>query len=296
MNKVHMIYILLIAIGLLGLLIGTITDFQKREVADWVNFSMVAAGLGLRIMYSVAEKDIWFVAIPLAWIAIVWIFGIGMYYTGQWGGGDVKMLAGIAAIFGTYSFAHAMLPDPLGLAHNSMFIGHLLLNIAVVGAAYGLIWSAALAAKKRNTFKKAFSTFFSQQKRMFYLAAVAGVILTVIPLTLEPTLFLMGVSLGVLILILPLVYGFGKSIEECMIRFMKTSELTEGEWIVDEIMHKGEYITGPKELGITNKQIELFKKYKIKGARVKIGIPFVPAFFIATIVTMIFGNLLLYLL
>ncbi|GIU69536.1 MAG: hypothetical protein KatS3mg002_0772 [Candidatus Woesearchaeota archaeon] len=47
------------------------------------------------------------------------------------------------------------------------------------------------------------------------------------------------------------------------------------------------YITGPKDLGISKEQIELLKKSKIKKVLVKEGIPFIPAFLIAFILTMI---------
>jgi len=50
-------------------------------------------------------------------------------------------------------------------------------------------------------------------------------------------------------------------------------------------------------LGIEKKQIrkliELYKKRKVKNILIKEGIPFVPSFFAAYVITLIYGNLVL---
>ncbi len=79
-----------------------------------------------------------------------------------------------------------------------------------------------------------------------------------------------------------------------MIKMIEPEKLTEGDWIAKEIKIQGKYITGPKDLGIEKKQINkliaLYKKKKVSKVLIKEGIPFVPSFFIAYIVTLIFGN------
>ena len=80
-----------------------------------------------------------------------------------------------------------------------------------------------------------------------------------------------------------------------MLKYVEPQKLTEGDWIVKDIKINGKYITGPKDLGIAKKQINelvmLYKKGKIRKVLMKIGIPFVPSFFIAFVVTLIYGNL-----
>jgi len=82
-----------------------------------------------------------------------------------------------------------------------------------------------------------------------------------------------------------------------MIKLVNPKELTEGDWIAKDILVKGKYIAGPKDLGIEKKQIKelirLYQKRKIKKVLMKIGIPFVPSFFIAYIITLAYGNLVL---
>lgn len=291
-----MIDMLLIVLGVVGLLVGTITDFQRREVADWVNFSMIAAGLGIRLIVAVSTQDLWYILVPLIWIGVVWLFGIGMYYAGQWGGGDAKMLMAMSALFGTYPYVHDKIPPIFNFSHNVLFMAHVFVNIAIVGAVYGLIWGIYLGFSKRKVFAKEFTLLVKSHKNILCLFVGFGISFAISNFFVsEMMLKFLFTVFAFLIVIFPIIHIASKSLEACMIRFMSLDELTEGEWIVDEIKYKGKYITGPKELGITNAQIEQLRKYKIAGARVKVGIPFVPVFFFATLITLFFGNLLLYL-
>ena len=80
-----------------------------------------------------------------------------------------------------------------------------------------------------------------------------------------------------------------------MLKYVKPQQLTEGDWIAKDIKIQGKYITGPKDLGIEKnkirKLIELYKKGKVKKILIKEGVPFVPSFFAAYVVTLMFGNL-----
>ena len=94
---------------------------------------------------------------------------------------------------------------------------------------------------------------------------------------------------------------FVKAIEKTsMVKSVKPSELTEGDWIVKNIKYKGKYICGPKDLGIEKKQIrelvKLYKQKKIKNILIKEGIPFVPSFLIAYIISLVIGNVLFLLI
>ena len=79
-----------------------------------------------------------------------------------------------------------------------------------------------------------------------------------------------------------------------MLKYVLPKQLTEGDWIAKDVKVDGKYITGPKDLGIEKKQIRrlvsFYKKNKVKKILIKEGIPFVPNFFIAYVVTLIFGN------
>ena len=85
-----------------------------------------------------------------------------------------------------------------------------------------------------------------------------------------------------------------------MLKYVNPKELTEGDWIAEDIIVSKKRICGPKDLGIEMRQIKklisLKKKGKIKKVLIKVGIPFVPSFLIAFVVTYIWGNFLFYFL
>ena len=88
------------------------------------------------------------------------------------------------------------------------------------------------------------------------------------------------------------IWLFVKIIEEsCMIKNVAVSKLTEGDWIFKDVFIGKKYIAGPKDLGISREQIELLKKYsargKIKTVTIKEGIPFIPAFLVAYVATIV---------
>lgn len=304
-----MIDIILFVVGFLGLIVGTITDFQKREVADWINFGMMFAGIGLRLIQTALSFDFWYLAWGIAWLIICYGFGLVMYYTGQWGGGDAKMIMGLGALFGTMNLSfinlkYDFLADilPFTFNYNISFMLHFLFNSFLIGAIYGLIYTLVLMVKFWNPFKEKFVSLIKSK------ASIASLIAAFIVLIFGyATMAFLGdfsflLQLAVLTMfVMPLLLVFVKAVESgCMIRMMTIKDLTEGEWIVEDVVIDEKYITGPKELGITLKQIKqlkvLEKKGKINAVKVKIGIPFVPAFLMAFIATIIWNNLFLYFL
>ena len=93
-----------------------------------------------------------------------------------------------------------------------------------------------------------------------------------------------------------LVIGI-KSVEAvCMYKRVKPKDLTEGDWIADDVFVKGKRICGPKDLGIEKKQIRQLIKSRVKSVVIRIGIPFVPSFLIAFLITLWIGNPLGFLL
>src|SRR3990167_2985130 len=83
-----------------ALLIGSITDLKTREVPDWVNYGLIISGVGLNLLFSIIYSDFFYIISSIVGLGI--FFGIAyiMFYAGQWGGGDSKMLMGLGAMIG----------------------------------------------------------------------------------------------------------------------------------------------------------------------------------------------------
>src|SRR3989338_1524514 len=82
------------AVSFVVLLIGSFTDLRTREVPDWLNYGLVISGVGLNLLFSAVYSTPYFIINSIIGLSI--FFGIAyiMFYSGQWGGGDSKMMMG----------------------------------------------------------------------------------------------------------------------------------------------------------------------------------------------------------
>jgi len=275
------------------LLIGSITDLKTREVPDWINYGLISAGIGLNLLFSIIYQTPSFIINSL--IGLLIFFGVAylMFYTGQWGGGDSKMIMGLGAAIGIN----------VG-SFSSEFLFGFLINILFAGALYGLLWSVYLAYKNRQKFKKEFRKILSHEKsEKIKWAILALTILLVVVFFIIKISYIRILILSFAFIVLTAFYlwAFVRAIEKSsMYKLVEPSSLTEGDWIVKDIVVNKVYITGPKDLGIEKKQIrrliELYSKKKVGKILIKEGIPFVPSFLIAFIITLLFGNPMMWIL
>lgn len=263
---------ILMLIALIGLIIASYTDIRTREVPDWLNFSLIGIALGLRLLYAVVGKDINILLYGVYGFIAFLIVGLAMYYLGQWGGGDSKLLMGLGGL--------------IGLEFKETFLINFLILIVISGAIYGIIFSVVLAIKNKKKFIKKFIELNEKYIKIKRTIILSGVILFIISFFFD-----ILIRIPIYFLILFVIFGFylfvfARAIERTvMYKLVNPSKLTEGDWIVKDIKVKGKYVTGPKELGITKEQIMILKKAKIKKVLIKEGIPFVPSFLIAYLLT-----------
>lgn len=274
-------------ISLFGISIGSYTDIRTLEVPDWINYTLLALGLGGNLLFTLIEKNPDYIISSILGLVAALIFGFMMYFTGQWGGGDSKMLFGLGALLG--------LSYPFRMDFFVMF----LLNLIFAGAFYGMVWILFMSLKHRKKLRPKIAKYMNRykKKRLFVsvvvLVALAGLMLLKIDSYFKVAFSLILISTYLLNFLLVLV----KAVEESvMIRKIDPDRLTEGDWIVDPIKVEGKLIAGPKDLGIKKEQIKKLLKYKRQGkidkVKVKYGIPFVPSFLIAFLFTLIFEKVL----
>jgi len=271
----------------IALVIASYTDLKTREVPDWLNYGLVGLGIMINLIFSLAYSDYFFILSSIIGFAVFFGFGALMFYTGQWGGGDSKAMMALGAILG------------LSWSLDSLLIAFFI-NAMIAGAAYGLAWSIGLALFNWKKFFKALVKLmnlhaFKKARRNSVILAVGLIVISMfIP---DPTIKIGSAVTAIVILLMAYMYAFIKAVElACMYKKVSPEKLTEGDWIAKDVKVKGKYICGPKDLGIEKKQIrqlvKLYKQNKVKKILIKEGIPFVPSFFIAYVVSLVFGNLL----
>ncbi len=280
-------------LSFLALFIGTITDLKTREVPDWLNYGLVISGIGLNLLFSVIYLNSYFIINSIVGLAI--FFGIAyiMFYAGQWGGGDSKMIMGLGAIIGI----------DVSLI-KSQFLFGFFINALLIGAIYGLLWSIFLVFKNKQRFLKEFREILLEKnivKTKKFMLLILVLLLILFFLIQVYYIKILILSIAFLILTSFYLWIFVKAIEKfAMHKLVEPTKLTEGDWIAKDVVVDGKYITGPKDLGISKNQIkkliQLHKQKKVKKILIKEGIPFVPSFFIAFVVTLVFGNPLVLLL
>jgi len=277
-----MIDLLLIAVGITGLVVATVVDIKKREVPDWISYSMIASGFGLRLINSLITSQWNYLLYGAVGFGVMFVVGALMYYTKQWGGGDTKLIAALGVVFAT-------------VGTKNFFLLDLFINILVIGAAYGIFMGIILAIKHWKEFKEeAKKTMIKHRKtRLITLLIGAAVLVAVFLIQDNLTKLMLGIPTIFLIIYVYLITLMRAVDKACMYKHVEVDKLTEGDWVAEEVKANGRVICGPKDLGLEKEQIEELKKAKIKKVLVKEGIPFVPPFLIATVVTLIFGNIIL---
>lgn len=258
-----MIDVILVIIGSLGLLIGTITDFQKREVADWINFGMIFSGIGLRLVYTAITFDWQFLLFGIMWVVATYIFSLFMYYSGQWGGGDCKMIMGLGALFGTTPYFFNQTGDftrfilPFTTSYNISFMAHFLFNAFFIGSIYGIFWTILLAIIHKKRFIEEYKkNIASKEMRYIIITIVILFIIGYVYLIFNNMLYVYPQVILWIVAITPLFIAFIRSVEKgCMIRPMYVKDLTEGEWIAEEV-----WIKKPKKRSFLSSLKEEFGK------------------------------------
>lgn len=273
-----------IIIALIALIIGSITDIKKREVNDYLSYGLIIISFGISIIYSVLTGTAYILQTVMGFIIGLGI-AYAMFYLGQWGGGDSKLLMGLGAVFGFNVIENNL----FGEKNLSLIL--FLINIIIAGAIYGLIYSIFLAVKNRKNFLKNLNSWIEKKEiRIARMTLLGFTIITILIILFYVPVEYKIIFLGLVSMLFFIFYMwlFVKIIEEsCMIKKISVKKLTEGDWIYENIYTGKKYIAGPKDLGISKEQIELLKKSNIKKVLIKEGIPFIPAFLIAFILTII---------
>ncbi|MBI2107439.1 prepilin peptidase [Candidatus Woesearchaeota archaeon] len=281
-----MLDILLIIITIVWLIFASISDLKTREVPDWISFSLTIIAIAFLITQSISENNYRLLISPLIFGVIFTIIAFAMYYTKQWGGGDTKLLIPLGIIFATYP---EKLLNYLNPNLNIQFSIIVLINIFVVGTIYSLLFSFYLAIKNKNNFLKEYKK--NEFKKEKIIAIILAIVLAVIAIYLSYPKNILSLLLSLIILITPYLLAFVKSVEKsCMLEKISVRKLTEGDWIAENIYNNKKLVIGRNSLGITKEQINIIKKIR-KEVLVKNGLPFIPSFLMAVIISLILGNI-----
>jgi hypothetical protein len=264
-------------------------DLKTTEIPDEIPYVMIAVGLIFAGVQSYQQWSYW----PLLNSAIAGLgllgFGFLMYYFGQWGGGDAKILSGVGFLLPSLpkNFTSAlMFPFPLSY----------LFNVFLVGAGYMMVYAVAFAFLN----KKIIFEFKKDLKASSNLLLACSTVLfasflvlnwylsNIFQTTLTASLLLKNSLLPLLAtVILFLIWKFAKVVEN--VGFKKKipiSKLKAGDVLLDSKLWEG----------ITEKELKKIKKSGKRFVTIKEGVRFGPSFPLALLFTIYFGDGMLLLI
>ena len=277
----------LISLVLVATGIAAIHDLKTKEVPDWLSYGLLFGALGVRLLTAVSTQ----VGSYLWWglLSGLIMYGVGwiLFRTKQWGGGDAKLLVGVGVAFGTR-------PWFIGESFTP-FMLLVLISIFMVGAVWGLLWSIGLAIRHRKKFNKIAKELL-RTKGMLVMRGIctffAIAIIVSSFIVPEKSLQLSVQIIALVIISYPYLLVLVRGVEKvCFYKYIQVNKLVEGDWVEQNVIHKGKTLYKKKNIGIETADILRLKKAKIKQVLVKEGIPFVPTFFFATVLTLLLGYL-----
>jgi prepilin signal peptidase PulO-like enzyme (type II secretory pathway) len=273
-----MLEIFLFVVALIGSIIAGFCDLKTTEIPDEIPYIMMGVGIVGHLIKSYLVWSYW----PILLSMIVGLgflcFGFFMYYTGQWGGGDAKILSAIG-------FLVPVMPQEFKISLMFPLPLSFFFNIFLVGAAYMIVYAIILSIINRKIWSAFFEDLKANSKMIFLMNILLITFLSVFGVTLAKyyqadimmfSVIIIAVSVGFFLL-----WKFVKTVEN--VGFKKKipmSELRVGDVPLDYKVWEG----------ITEKELKKIKNSGKKYIWIKEGVRFAPTFPLALIFTILVGD------
>ena len=249
------------------LFVASISDFKTREVPDWLNYGAVITGLSLNLIFSIITQNKYFIINSITGFAIFFILAYVLFYTGQWGGGDSKALMGIGALIGL---------NIMSIKFQIPLLVTFVINTAIVGAIYGLIWSSSIALINFKKFAEGIRERLRVKnliiiKVIIILLLLLAIILQFLPLNNPIKILFLGLS--IIITLSFYMWIFISVVEKSfMEKIIDVEKITEGDWVTEEIIKDKKIILKIKNTKISQETLSKINEIiKISDPRVSIS-------------------------
>jgi Flp pilus assembly protein protease CpaA len=262
---------MIIILALIWVVFAVVQDFKHREIANWLNFSLIIFVIAIRSFYSIFTGDYNYIIFGLFGLGVFFIIAHLFYYARVFAGGDAKLMIALGAV----------IPMANTFYNNALIFFVFIIALLFAGGIYSLAYSFALVFVNRKKFAGEFKKQFYSHEKYFFIAL--GLAFTFIILAILLGTFILAV-VSLLIFIIPFLYVYTKSIEKTyMINYVEPKKLTIGDWLAEPIKI-GNKTINPHWEGLNENQVELIKTSYHKKVLIKQGIPFSPSFLMAFLI------------
>ncbi len=287
-----------IVIALFGSSIAAYFDVKTTDVPDFIAIYMAIAGVTINAIQSYLTGNNTYIIGSLIVGGIFTAIGALKYYTRLWGGADFLLFGAIGFLIprmpSTFVTVSAPWPYPVTLVFNIM----------IIGAIYSIIYSVLLAIRTKGYWKLFLNNFRKSRKTLIlglilyfglvFILSGATSIITSIPFTFIFIGFLQKFILYFIALIFLTV--FLQTIQfDILNKKIRTTHLKEGDVLSEKVILRKKIIPANKIIGLTKEQVKQIKQEK-RFIKITQGVPYIPIFPIAIIVTFFFGDIIYILL
>jgi len=224
-----MLNVIFSLIGLFSLITSSITDIKKREVPDYISFSTIFFSIISSAIYSITINSFEPLFICAICAVIGFLIGAFMYYTGQWGGGDAKLIIGLTCLFS----------QPLIFSSYQIKWFYLIIFfyglIIFFGSIYTLTYILISTITNNKKFIKNIKIFYKKNwKKIKYTT-----ILTLISVILAITKNYLFSTITFFLFSLIHLYFIVKITEKTNFYKQKqVNQLVEGDWVIERTYEK----------------------------------------------------------
>jgi hypothetical protein len=288
-----MLETVVIAVSMAFLALASAADLKTGEVPERWSTGLAVFILAVSAAHAVLLWDVRYLYQPILWGLAAFAASYGIFYLGQWGGGDVKLLGGIGGLLGFLDAGGFGWPNAQFLGFPVPPLATYAIDMATMATPYVVIYTLAMGVGK----PRVFMDYLAKLSQPRTAATVAA---TVLPLAA-------AVYLGLDILayvyafvpFLALASVYMKTVEEkLMTKSVGVSELREWDIIVEDVVADGERaVPGGSIEGITPAQLSMIRDLAAAGKipqtiRTKWGVKFAPVLMLSVPATIYFGNIL----
>lgn len=235
--------------------------FNNHDVPDFFGIVGIVGGLLFHAGYSYntgsLEPLIWCLGVGAVFSAYGWI----AYWKGMWGGADAMMLSALGF----------MTPGPVSGSFNMIYVLDLITNFMVAAVGVTIIYSVYKFWDQDGKVKELWSAIKQDEKILSIIVLVGGFLSFILN-----TQGSNGLVFFSIVLLFAFIYEFMKLVEDKYMVKTKSAEDVE----VGEVPSPDQGF-GNKIRGLTEEEVEDIDD----DLEVRTGVPFVPVFLFAVLLT-----------
>ncbi len=274
-----MLPLVLMAIGVIGFSAAAYMDLKTTEFPDWLPYSIILSTIGAVALFSIFQGTGLLIE-TLVTGGLFLAFGLGLYFTKQWGDGDAWLLGAMGFIIPGLgiSAGNAVLPYQLVV----------LFNFFILSFIYLVAYSLALGFMNPKASRKFLRDLRGDARGLVGIVIGFGAALALalaamsLQFLIPPNLVLMTMCFPVFLAGLLLFVRYGRFVEsELFKRRVPVSRVRVGDVPLSE-----------KWKGLTEKEVKALRK---RGGSIVIkeGVRFAPVFVFTLLASFLFGNLIM---